>query len=140
MYLIDLRIVKTIRLMHDFLFFKVGRSYTKIKLTDILYIQAEKRYVSIVTQRKSYSSTVCIGQMEKLLPTDLFCRIHRSYIISLNHTDSFDHELAYIGNRKIPIAEQYLNVLRNAIVVVHGNCGTFLFGESGDKLLNDLNS
>ena len=101
-----------------------------------MYIKAEKRYVSIVTDGKNYSSAISIGQMEKLLPNDLFCRIHRSFIISLTHTDAFDHELAYVGNKKIPIAEPYFNILRNAIIVIHG-----LLAEVGvDDLLSRVSS
>jgi len=110
--------------MKDFVF-KVGKNYSKIKLLDIVYIQAEKRYVTIVTQNDCYSSMISITELEKLLPADLFCRIHRSYIISLSHTDKFNDELAFVGNRKIPIAKQYKNALKNAFTVIHGNACPF---------------
>lgn len=104
--------------MPEFLFLKEGRRHSQINLGDIMFIRADKKHIIIVTTLKCYSSYLSIGEVEKVLPINLFCRIHRSYIISLSHTDAFDNELAYLGKYKIPIAEQYRNVLRNAIVVI----------------------
>lgn len=126
--------------MQEFLFFKVGKYYSRIKLPEILYIHADGRHVTIVTKEKCYFSLVTIGQVEKLLPPDLFCRIHRSYIISLLHTEAFDNELAYVGNRKIPISEQYKNVLKNGVRVIHGNSAPVPSNnEQVEKILKDMN-
>jgi len=125
--------------MPEFLFLKEGRRHSQISLGDILFIQADKKHVAIITAIKCYSSCLSIGDIEKLLPANLFCRIHRSYIISIKHTDAFDNELAYLGKHKIPIGEQYKNVLKNAIIVIDVKCDVFTLGNNGvDKLLNNL--
>ena len=126
--------------MPDFLFFKAGRTYLKIKFLDILYIRADKRHVAIVTDSDCYFSTVSISEIEKQLPPNLFRRIHRSYIVSLNHTDKFDNELAYVGNKKIPIGEQYKDVLKTAILVINGAIQAYILNsEEINKLINDIN-
>jgi two-component system, LytTR family, response regulator len=126
--------------MPDFLFFKSGRTYLKIRFLDILYIRAEKRHVAIVTVGECFFSTISISEIEKQLPPNLFRRIHRSYIISLNHTDKFDNEIAYVGNKKIPIGEQYKNVLKTAIVVINSAIHAYLVNsEEINKWINDLN-
>jgi len=126
--------------MEDFFFFKTGNSYFKIATGAILYIHSEKRYVTFVTEKECYPALISIGYVEKLLSPKLFCRVHRSYIISLRHTDKFDHELVYIGNKKIPLAERYRNALKKAIIVINGNKPITLHDGDVDKLLNDLNS
>jgi len=127
--------------MEDFFFFKTGNTHFKIDTDEILYVHAEKRYVTFVTAVKCYPALVSIGYIEKLLPTNLFCRVHRSYIISLKHTDKFDNELAYIGNKKIPIADGYKNALKKSIVVVQSNQSPISLDNGDvDKLLRDLNS
>ena len=126
--------------MPDFLFFKAGRTYLKIKFLDILYIRADKKHVAIVTDSDCYFSTVSISEIEKQLPPNLFRRIHRSYIVSLNHTDKFDNEIAYVGNKKIPIGEQYKNVLKTAIIVINSAIQAYVLnGEEINKWINDLN-
>jgi len=126
--------------MEDFLFFRAGKKYFKIETEAILYIHAEKRYVTFVTEKKCYPALISIGYIEKILPPKLFCRVHRSYIVSLKHTDEFDNELVYIGNKKIPISEQYKNVLKSSIIVIQGKKGPIILDNDVDKLLNDLNS
>jgi DNA-binding LytR/AlgR family response regulator len=125
--------------MQDFLFFKAGRTYLKIRFLDILYIQAEKRHVVIVTSDNRYFSTASISEIEKQLPLTVFCRIHRSYIISFHHTDKFDNELAYVGSKKIPIGEQYKSVLKKAIIIINGAIQAYMLNSDDiNKLINDL--
>jgi hypothetical protein len=110
----------TFILMQEFLFFKVEKAYIKLNFADILYVQAEKKYVNLVAINKSYTTLCSIGHVEKILPAEIFCKVHRSYIVSLEHTIKFDNEFVYIGNRKIPISEQYKNVLKNSVITL--NC------------------
>ena len=109
--------------MQDFLFVKIEKSYIRFKFTEILYVQAENKHVTIVTKDRSYRALSSMNHIEKMLPTDLFCRIHRSYIVSLAQICQFDHELVYIGTKKIPLAEQYKNILKSSVVIVNGDNG-----------------
>jgi DNA-binding LytR/AlgR family response regulator len=113
--------------MQEFLFFKVEKAYIKLKFTDILYVQAEKKYVNIVAINKCYTTLCSIGHVEKILPSEIFCKVHRSYIVSLEHTIKFDNEFVYIGNRKIPISEQYRIVLKNSVITL--NCELNCFNQ-----------
>ncbi len=106
--------------MQEFLFFRVEKTYIKLKFADILYVQAEKKYINIVAGDKCYTTLCSIGHVEKILPTEIFCKVHRSFIVSLEHASKFDNDFVYIGNRKIPIAEQYRNVLKNSVITL--NC------------------
>jgi len=119
--------------MQEFLFFKVEKAYIKLRFADILYVQAEKKYVNLVAIDKCYTTFCSIGHVEKILPAEIFCKVHRSYIVSLEHTAKFDNEFVYIGNRKIPIAEQYKNVLKNSVITL--NCEVNSFQSE-----NDVNS
>ncbi len=125
--------------MHDFLFFRTGKTYFKLRFCEILYVQAEKKYIIIVTADKSYMTLTSIGHIEEVLPKNLFCRIHRSYIVSLEHTNKFDSELVYIGDKKIPIAEQYKNVLKDSVIILNCEVKHLKLGEDDvDKLLKNV--
>ena len=125
--------------MLDYLFIKVEKNYYKLKFSEILYIQAEKKYVHIVAKTTSHVILISISQIEKLLPQNLFCRIHRSYIISLEHTSRFNCDFAYIGIKKIPISEHYRNLLKNAVITLTCESnGLKLDNGDVDKLLIDL--
>jgi DNA-binding LytR/AlgR family response regulator len=127
--------------MLDYLFIKVEKNYYKLKISEILYVQAEKKYVHIVTSTKSHLILTSISQIEKLLPRNLFCRIHRSYIISLDHTERFNCEFAYVDNKKIPVSEHYKNVLKNAVITLTSEENALKLDDGDvDKLLSNLNT
>src|SRR5437773_6420435 len=93
--------------MTNFLFLKIDSEYLKICFSDILYFEAFNKYVRLVTVKKIYLISATMHHLEAALPAELFCRIHRSYIVSLEHTDKFDHDILYICDKKLPIGKQY---------------------------------
>jgi DNA-binding LytR/AlgR family response regulator len=121
-------------ILEDFLFIREGRTYLKIKLSEILFIESEKKYVNIVTATKSYLTLASISHIEKLLCRNFFCRIHRCYVVSLAHTTKFDNEFVYIGTRRIPIAEQYKTVLKESVTILNSHTA---LPASPDKLNNN---
>jgi len=107
--------------MQDFVFLKVERSLIRVRFSEILLIQAEKKYVTVITQDRSFLTLSTMNHIEKKLPVEFFCRIHRSYIVALGQICHFDNELVYIGTRKIPIAEKYLHALKNSVTIINGD-------------------
>jgi len=111
--------------MQEFLFVRVEKAYIKLKFTDILYVQAEKKYVNIFTVDKCYTTLCPIGHVEKILPAETFCKVHRSYIVSLGHTMKFDNDFVYIANKRIPISEQYRSILKNSVITLNEELNLF---------------
>jgi two-component system, LytTR family, response regulator len=93
--------------MRDFLFLKNNAKCLKIFLDDLRYIEAADKYVRFVTVQKTIMVLGCLSRVETKLPTDQFCRIHRSYIVSFRHTDEFTNETVLIGDLNLPLAKQY---------------------------------
>ena len=50
-------------------------------------------------------------QIEDLLPTGSFKRIHRSFIISVNKIDSYTSEEVEISGHLIPVGRGYKDVI-----------------------------
>jgi len=127
--------------MRDFLFFRSEKIYFKLRFSEILYIHAAGKHIAIVTAGKTYISSVAISYIEQILPSHLFCRIHRSYIISLEHTDKFDHEMAYVGTKKIPIADHCRKALKKSVTTITGDIQSFILDNGeGNKLLKRIAS
>ena len=87
--------------------------------SSILYIEARKNYTRLVLDEKpTVLVLVTLKQWERLLPRDLFCRIHRGYIVSLEKIVSFDNKYVYLQTEKITIGEQYRNALPDAVTIL----------------------
>lgn len=91
----------------------------KIDFHDILYIEARKNYTRLVMEeRPTVMVLVTLKQWERVLPRDLFCRVHRGYIVSIGKLLSFDNKYVYLPGDKISIGEQYRTALPEAVTIL----------------------
>jgi|SRR6185369_7136607 len=104
--------------MLNYLFIRQDGEFSKISCADIVYVEALKKYVRIVTTKRTYLMLVSMRHVEEVLPTDEFCRIHRSYIVSLSHVIKFNNEVVSIGSKDFPIGQQYKGLLQKRVVTL----------------------
>jgi two-component system LytT family response regulator len=97
----------------DHLFLNVQKKKVKILFSEIHYIESQLEYIKIVTTKKVFFSKMSTGEIEALLPGNLFKRIHRSYIISLNKIESYTADTVEIGGISIPIGRSYRGIIEN---------------------------
>jgi DNA-binding LytR/AlgR family response regulator len=91
----------------------------KVDFRHILYIEARKNYTRLVLEERPTALVlVTLKQWEKLLPRDLFCRVHRGYIVSIGKIISFDNKYVYLPGEKITIGEQYRNALPDVVTIL----------------------
>jgi DNA-binding LytR/AlgR family response regulator len=100
-------------LAKDYLFINVQKKKVKIFFSEILYIESQREYVKIVTEKKEYVTKISTHEIEELLPSDHFKRIHRSFIISIRHIESYSAEEVEIRGQSIPVGREYRRVLEN---------------------------
>lgn len=98
-----------------FIYVKADRENIKIKLKDIQYIESIKNHVKIFTQAESIITLVSLSQIEERLPAQYFQRIHRSYIVGLEHINRFTQTHVTILNKSIPIGGFYKQQFNNSI-------------------------
>jgi len=97
----------------EFIFLNVSKRKVKIHFTEIVYIESQREYIKIVTTQKTYKSRMSTNEIESLLPSNLFKRIHRSFIISLDKIESYNAETVEVSGTSIPIGRGYKDVLEN---------------------------
>jgi DNA-binding LytR/AlgR family response regulator len=93
----------------SFIYLRVDRKMIKVLLDDILYIESDKDYVKVFTEKGFIITRQTIASVEAMLSESQFIRIHRSYIVSLNKLKSFTVESVEIGNKELPIGKLYRN-------------------------------
>ena len=79
----------------------------KVELKNILYVESMREYVSIHTKDHRYVVHQTMNKMEEELPAGQFMRIHRSYIIGLNHVRIINGNTIHMGDKVIPIGGSY---------------------------------
>lgn len=94
----------------EYIFLTIQKKKVKILFADILYVESQREYVKVVTTRTAYFSKMSTHEIEALLPTRLFRRIHRSYIVSVDRIDAYSAEAVEVGGVSIPIGRGYKDV------------------------------
>lgn len=91
----------------DFLFVKTGYEDEKVWLDDILYIEAEGNYLSLVLTNRKLLSRQTMTELVQNLPPDQFVRVHRSFCVAISKITKIARQEITVANQVIPIGASY---------------------------------
>jgi DNA-binding LytR/AlgR family response regulator len=91
-------------ILSDRIFIRCRDKMTKIMVSDILYIEADRNYSRIFTGAKEYLLSTTLKTIEEKLSSQLFVRTHRSYVINLAHVDEVAEDHVIISKKPIPLS------------------------------------
>jgi two-component system, LytTR family, response regulator len=96
----------------NILYIKDGHDQIKIKLHEVLYLEALKDYTKIVTVNKDYCVISSIGNLLKEKTFETFLRIHRSYAVQKNFIKKITANTLFINDVELPIGRSYKDLVR----------------------------
>lgn len=91
----------------EFMLIKSERRYHKILFNDILYIEGLKDYVVIYVDDNKIITAMNLKTIHSHLNPSMFARVSKSYLVNINHIDSFDNHTIYIKNTEVPIGDVF---------------------------------
>lgn len=92
----------------DFIYIKDGQDKVKIKLHEILYIEALKDYSLLVTAQKRHCVFSGIGNLLKEKHFENFIRVHRSFAVQKHFIEKVSSQNLQLYNAiSIPIGNSY---------------------------------
>ena len=104
------------------IFIKSNSSLIKIKFIDILYVEALENYILICTSNDKYTVHFTMKAIEDKLPSDMFKRVHRSYIVNINNISEIESNSIILkynnSQKKIPIGKSYKDKLFNDLNLI----------------------
>jgi len=103
-------------------FIRKDSTLFKLKMNDIVYAEALENYVTLVTMDRKYIIHYTMKVIGKQLPSDLFTRVHRSYIVNKRMIRSINEnslDLVVGGTLKnIPVGKSFRHILLNDINIM----------------------
>lgn len=93
----------------EFIFIKTENRLEKIMLEEILYIEGMRDYRRVHTIDKKIMTLQNFKELEQIIPSNLVCRVHKSYMVALNKIESIERNRIKIVNQLIPISATYKN-------------------------------
>lgn len=91
----------------DFIFVKTENRLEKINLKEVLYIEGMRDYRRIHTSNKRIMTLQTFKELEQIIPRNLVCRVHKSYMVALPKIESIERNRIKIADQLIPISETY---------------------------------
>ncbi len=104
------------------IFIRVDGELRQVNFDNILYVEGMKDYVRFHVEGESHPLTthMTMKAVEDVLPTDIFMRINRSYIVRLDKIRTVDRNLCvYIGDEIIRVTDAYREAFET---YCSGNC------------------
>jgi DNA-binding LytR/AlgR family response regulator len=92
---------------NDFIFVRSDRRMQKINFDDLLYIESYSDYIKIYLSDSVIVTRETITAIEAKLPKARFLRIHRSYIVALEHIQSFTNDHVTVNRKALSISRSY---------------------------------
>lgn len=99
----------------NFFFLKDKSSFYRIPLDTITYVEALGNYVKVHTTTKPYTTLSPIKEIEKILPSARFYRIHRSFIVALEKVTAVHQYDVQINDKMLPIGKTFRDELMKKI-------------------------
>ena len=92
------------KIIDNSLFLKVDSKLIKVKIEDILFIEAKGDYALFKTKNKGYIVHTTIKRVEERLSNYNFQKVHRSYIVNISMIIDIEESNLLIEDKVIPIS------------------------------------
>lgn len=92
-------------------FLNVDKTLHKIILENILFIESDRNYITVVTDSKRLTYIESLKSWKEKLDPDQFVQVHKSFIINRKRVDKIVGNVLHIGEQRIPIGRTYKQVL-----------------------------
>ena len=105
----------------EYISIKAHYKVSLVRYSDIIYIESVGEYVRLhLTNASPITTLFRLKNMETALPSDRFMRVHRSYIVNLEHITGYARGRVYLDNEEyVPISGNYRDTFREYINKMH---------------------
>jgi two-component system, response regulator PdtaR len=94
-------------LINGDVFVKQSHQFVKIHPADIVYLEADDNYTTLITKSRKYAIRLPLSQVLGLLAIPRLVRVHRSYAVNIDLVEAFaGHEIRLL-HYQIPVGRSY---------------------------------
>ena len=102
----------------EFIFIRDSNIVRRLKLSDILYVEAMGDYVKLHTAQKYFAIHATMKEVEQRFPSSRFLRVHRSFIAAIDKIDTIQEGTLIINGKPVPVADAYRAALNKRLNVL----------------------
>lgn len=88
----------------DHFYIKCEHKIEKVRLADVLFVEALQNYVAVHTQQRKYIAWLTFKAVEEYLPAERFIKVHKSFIVAASAIDSIEGNTISVGAHQVPVS------------------------------------
>ncbi|MGE7775762.1 LytR/AlgR family response regulator transcription factor [Chitinophaga sp. NPDC101104] len=88
----------------DHFYIKCEHRIEKIRLADVLVVEALQNYIAVHTAQRKYITYLTFRAVEEYLPAEQFIKVHKSYIVAASKIDSIEGNTISVGAHEVPVS------------------------------------
>ena len=101
--------------------FPIDSGYKLVKSNSIIYCESDINYTTVyLLDGSKFVLSKTLKKIEELLPNDIFLRVHKSYLINVNHVVHYyknrEQIIELINGKKVPLAIRKKNEILSKII------------------------
>lgn len=106
--------------LQDSFFIRTNFVLERVRLKDILWVQADGNYTCIVTSEKKYIVRLSMRKVFSRLPASNFIKIHKTYIVQASLIEKVDtrENIVTVGNFPLPLGKIYKDRLLELLDII----------------------
>ena len=100
----------------DYLFIKKGKALKKVLVKDIIFIEVEDKYCSVVTHKERFVIHISLTKISKLLDPSEFFRTHRRFIVNVHKVEEIvlsDNLIILSDGHRADLSDNYREILKS---------------------------
>ncbi|OUJ74078.1 response regulator [Hymenobacter crusticola] len=98
---------ETILQLGEYVFIKDNYQFVRIPVKDILLLEANNTYTTLVTPARKYALRLTLSTVLERLNYTQLVRTHRSYAVNIQHIQSFNENETTLAGQAVPLGRQY---------------------------------
>lgn len=92
----------------SYFFVRTEYRLEKILFSELLFIEGMRDYRRIhLTGNHPIMTLQTFGELEKEIPSEVACRVHKSYMVAIDKIDNITKNELKIGDKLIPVSDTY---------------------------------
>ena len=105
-------------LLRHAVFIKEGDHFEKVHLKDIQYMEAFGSYCRLYSGDKIFTISSNLNKITQKITEAEFVRIHRSYVVNLQHVTGISGDQIEINTVRLPVSHTYKKMLMERLRLV----------------------
>ncbi len=102
----------------EFIFIRDSNVVRRLKVADILFLEAMGDYVKIYVSGHIYNIHSSLKAVEQKLSQAVFLRVHRSFIINVSKIDTVEGGTLIINKMLVPVSDAYRSGLNKRMQIL----------------------